>query len=112
MVQRSRPRVLDLGQPSLETDRAVQASNPTELSKILDPLPVGLRDLTETQLVHRLGGLAGLFWGALHRFTRGSGGASPSPDSDMDIDDNVDLPSLSVPLPQRVRLPRQPPPGS
>jgi hypothetical protein len=41
----------------------------TELSKIIDPLHPGGHDLTETELVHLLGGTAGMFWAALHRFT-------------------------------------------
>ncbi|KAK3367364.1 hypothetical protein B0T24DRAFT_389243 [Lasiosphaeria ovina] len=39
-----------------------------ELSKIIAPLYPGGNDLTETELVHLLGGTAGMFWAALHRF--------------------------------------------
>ncbi|KAK3364176.1 hypothetical protein B0T25DRAFT_563203 [Lasiosphaeria hispida] len=42
----------------------------SELSKIIAPLRPGDESLTETELIHRLGGTAGMFWAALHRFTR------------------------------------------
>jgi len=109
VVKRSRPRALKLGQP-------LSAFQPdAELSKIIDPLPLDLRDLTETQLIHRLGGLAGLFWGALYRFTSSISSSTSTDDgSDMDLDvaDDSDLPFLPVSRLQRVRPPRQTSPPS
>ncbi|KAL8346230.1 hypothetical protein RB598_000230 [Gaeumannomyces tritici] len=40
-----------------------------ELSKIIAPLRSGQELLTETELVHQLGGTAGMFWAALHQAT-------------------------------------------
>ncbi|KAK1749612.1 hypothetical protein QBC47DRAFT_354840 [Echria macrotheca] len=46
-----------------------------ELSKIIVPLPPGDQDLTETELIHRLGGTAGMFWAALlHSFASDNAG--------------------------------------
>lgn len=41
-----------------------------ELFKVIAPVQPGSEGLTETELVHQLGGTAGMFWAALHRFTR------------------------------------------
>jgi len=119
VVKQGRPRVLNLGLPlvAFEPD--------AELSKIIDPLPPDLQDLTETQLIHRLGGLPGMFWGALHRFTRNQLALAAIPtipiptdssavdvgpnadDIDVDMVDVSGLPSLPSSRPQRIRRPTQ-----
>lgn len=85
----------------------------TELSKIIDPLHPGGHELTETELVHLLGGTAGMFWAALHRFTGPRSLQSIMDSSDdvprspplADADDDDDLPRT-----QRTRrqAPRHP----
>lgn len=42
----------------------------SELSKVISPLQPDYEGLTETELIRRLGGTAGVFWAALHRFTQ------------------------------------------
>ncbi|KAK3377677.1 hypothetical protein B0H63DRAFT_477693 [Podospora didyma] len=86
-----------------------------ELSKIIAPLPPGGEELTETELVHRLGGTAGMFWAALHCFTRAQSVQPVDADADdlemPDVDNTAGigahggshLPSLVSPLPQRNR---------
>lgn len=82
-----------------------------ELSKIITPLPPGSEALTETELVHQLGGMAGMFWAALRRFT------DPQPPSpiygaemrDLDSADDVGggHPPSSPVLPQTQRARRR-----
>jgi hypothetical protein len=82
-----------------------------ELSKIITPLPSGSEALTETELMHQLGGTAGMFWAALRRFT------DPQPPStihdaemrDLDGADDVeaDHPPSSPILPQKQRARRR-----
>lgn len=82
-----------------------------ELSKIITPLPPGSEALTETELVHQLGGTAGMFWAALRRFTNPQA-LSPIHDAEMrnlDGSDDVggDHPPSSPVLPQTQRARRR-----
>lgn len=117
VVNGDRPPVLDFGLPS------VKFSPGEELSKIIKPLPPNLKALSETELIHQLGGLAGMFWGALHRFTHNqvataaiSRAPSPpgsdtsdvgNPDIDVEMVDVPELPSGPSSRPQRIRRPTQ-----
>ncbi|KAK3694152.1 hypothetical protein B0T22DRAFT_437255 [Podospora appendiculata] len=100
-------------------------SRPTvaELSRIIDPLQPGNELLAETELMLLLGGTAGMFWAALHRFTGPQHlrmmGADVHADAHSDADDlempdlgdvagigaqsDDHLPSLAPCLPQRTR---------
>jgi len=81
----------------------------SELSKIIAPLQSDDEGLTETELIHRLGGTAGMFWAALHCFTREQSATTSRADANMgeiempDIESDNDLPSLVLPRPQRTR---------
>ncbi|KAL8312909.1 hypothetical protein RB593_007238 [Gaeumannomyces tritici] len=60
-----------------------------ELSKIIAPLRPGEKLPTETELVHRLGGTAGVFWAALHCCTHPPAASVPQDRMDSWLEDTT-----------------------
>lgn len=125
VVTANRSNLLALPQDAL----GPRESDMEELSKIIRPLRHDQLDLSETELVQQLG-MAGMFWAALHKFTRtplvpaSSAGAGESRSSDIDMfsdaselmEDEDDLPwanpdvswtNADVSRPQRIRIQTQ-----
>ncbi|KAK5653271.1 hypothetical protein OQA88_9170 [Cercophora sp. LCS_1] len=69
-----------------------------ELSKIITQLRPGDEDLTETELIHRLGGTAGMFWAALLQFRRQHAAPVSGPvAADSNTEANSDVSDLEMP---------------